>query len=636
MALPIIEEPMYGLMTFETAPTSTLTWVDRTANIIGTMSYDEGGRRSMPGANTVDVGTLNVSFKNLASVPNVGEYVRLRRTGTSQYVFTGFIQDVSQRIVFDSSVSYTTPITITSLFCVDWVAIASAWQVAGVGGRNPVYALTTSQYNESSRIRALNYSFDSSSATEIIKVTAEDGAFGSTNLEDTPVVASMAEHLDLMCRSTGAVWFASHTLPTNNTTGRDQLIRLNAAGSSGVSSSKTFTDVAGSAGQLHYTEIDFESSSQNISNVVVLNNSSLVRIVDSDVSILGGANKSNFIFVDLNTPRLGLLPDTTWRVEDATSITNFGQRFSNFETNLSSPVAFTTISSVNYYFQNLVSNPSAEYSDTGYSGSGAIRVRRRKPADEASPFTAYNGEWSIRARQISASTTGVITYSGGESDGIPVTAGRTYRVSGFGLRGTTSRTDLRAQIIIRWFDGDENLISQATGSNVALTTANTWFDLQHFATAPANTQRATFLISFNRSGGGNISAGDLYYLDAFSMHRTTATNTFGYIYFDGDSVKTGNDITIWTGQVGLSPSMLLTNNLRSRAEALVAAYSTTSIGATRIRWNAQEDLTAVSSISVGKTISIVYNGTTTTYRVIGIDGNVSPDRYIIDYYVVRT
>jgi hypothetical protein len=55
----------------------------------------------------------------------------------------------------------------------------------------------------------------------------------------------------------------------------------------------------------------------------------------------------------------------------------------------------------------------------------------------------------------------------------------------------------------------------------------------------------------------------------------------------------------------------------------------------RIRWNAQENLSAVSSLTVGKSISLVYKGTTTTYRIIGIDGNVDPDRYMIDYYLVK-
>jgi hypothetical protein len=55
----------------------------------------------------------------------------------------------------------------------------------------------------------------------------------------------------------------------------------------------------------------------------------------------------------------------------------------------------------------------------------------------------------------------------------------------------------------------------------------------------------------------------------------------------------------------------------------------------RIRWNAQEDLTAVSTLTVGKTISLIFKGTTTTYRIIGIGGNVSTDRFMVDYYLAK-
>ena len=84
-----------------------------------------------------------------------------------------------------------------------------------------------------------------------------------------------------------------------------------------------------------------------------------------------------------------------------------------------------------------------------------------------------------------------------------------------------------------------------------------------------------------------------------------------------------------------SPSFKLVNYVDDMADVFLAAYATTSMRATRIRWNAQEDLTSVSSLTVGKTISLVYDGTTTTYRIIGIDGTVDPDRYMIDYYLVK-
>jgi hypothetical protein len=43
----------------------------------------------------------------------------------------------------------------------------------------------------------------------------------------------------------------------------------------------------------------------------------------------------------------------------------------------------------------------------------------------------------------------------------------------------------------------------------------------------------------------------------------------------------------------------------------------------------------VSALAVGSTTAITYAGTTTTHRIVGIDGNVSPDRYMIDYYLEK-
>jgi hypothetical protein len=104
-------------------------------------------------------------------------------------------------------------------------------------------------------------------------------------------------------------------------------------------------------------------------------------------------------------------------------------------------------------------------------------------------------------------------------------------------------------------------------------------------------------------------------------------------YLDGDTAGTSTYLYGWTGGVGASPSYRVDNYVDDLATAILAKYSTTSMRVTRIRWNAQEDLTATPNLSVGKSISLVYNNTTTTYRIIGIDGKIDPERYMIDYYL---
>ena len=77
------------------------------------------------------------------------------------------------------------------------------------------------------------------------------------------------------------------------------------------------------------------------------------------------------------------------------------------------------------------------------------------------------------------------------------------------------------------------------------------------------------------------------------------------------------------------------NAIDDIAGRLLTQYSATDMRVSRIRWNAQEDLTAVDLIRVGRTISLVYKGTTTTYRVVGIDGAITDERYMIDYYLAK-
>ena len=616
--MPIREKFLYGEMLIETSPWSTpFVWTDHTADLVAGFNYSQGGRVGPPGSSQVDVGTLNATFKNLAAVPAVGALVRVSFSKFSGYAFVGYVQDVSQRIVFDNSVSYTTPVTLTTILCSDWVGYISQFQAVGAGGYNSSGTLLTgSDYDWPNRVNALNRIIDSSGSTTLInKLTDAD----SYNLGDTDFVGSISDHLDLMVRTNpGSFWYATTNLPTNKTTGRTNLVRVDDS-TTVESSGKTFTDLAGSSGELHYVEIDFENSSQNVANTIVVNNSSRLHIGDAEVTRIGGFNEENYLVVN-NSNVVGIRDQTTHARTDATSITEYGIRQAEFETN-------ATVSTSTVF--NLITNPSMEYSDDGYSGIANAKVRRRQPSQDANSFAAYVGLWAMRARQSTAASSTRITFSGGEADGIPVVAGTTYYVKGYSARGTVSRTDMRASMTIEWFNDDETSISTSTTSDVNLTTANTWYLVSGSATAPAGAVRATIRMTFGRSGGGNISVGDRLWGDAFMLSKSSDS------YFDGDVATNNSNIYGWTGGVGASPSFKTTNIVDQLSQQFINIYSTTSMRATRIRWNAQEQLSAIPSLRVGKTLSLIYKGTTTTYRIVGIDGSVDPSRYMIDYYLQK-
>jgi len=620
MALPIIERPLYGQIQLETSAwASTFTWVDRTSTLVNGITYAEGGRVTTPGQSSVDAGTLNATFKNASTIPAVGDLIRIRRYGTSEYFFVGYVQDVSQRIVFDNSITLTTPIVLTTIQCADWVGYLGQFQAVGVGGVNPTTGadLTNSYYLWESRPAALNKIVDPTFNTKIISATASGSLLLA--IGDSDVVATIAEHLDIVATTLGLSWYGLHTLPTNKTTGRTSLVEIRES-TSLVSSGKTFTDVAGTAGQLHYTEIDLENTSQNVANTVIVNNRTRINVTRDEIVQIGGFNEANYLIInDANV--VGVPLSTTFKSSDSTSITTYGIRQAELETTVS----------VRSIDENLIANPSAEYSDDGYFSTANSKVKRRRPSKDVNPFTAYNGLWAMRTRMTSAANNARVTYDGG-TDTLPVKTNQFYRFFCYAARGTVSRTDVRCAVTIEWFNDADVSISSTTGANTSLTTANTWYLVSHTATSPATAVRAEVRIGYERSGGGAMSIGDLLWVDSFHLNTDPAsTNT----YFDGDTPWTNDFGYVWTGGVGASPTIRVENNIDDVANNFLAKYSTTSMRASRIRWNAQENLASVSSLTVGKTISLVYKGTTTTYQIVGIDGNIDTDRYMIDYYLVK-
>lgn len=613
MPLPIIEDPMLGQMTLETtAWASSFTWVDRTSDLVDGVSYAVGGRVGFPGTSSVDVGTLTASFKNLVSPPLVGDLVRVRRTATTQYVFVGYVQDVSQTVIFNDSISYNTPVVLTTITCVDWVGYVGQFQVSGVGGLSSLF-VTQSNYPFQSRVRALNNVMVGTNNTQIISSTAD---VLPSNIGDTDYQGTVAEHLDLVANTQNLFWYANLTVPTNKTTGRANLVSIRPL-TAAISSGKTFTDVAGSAGQLHYVEIDLESSSQNIANDFLLNNYSLITTTEPEVTRIGGANRANYGVV--NGEEIVSVPwRTSWAQSDSTSKDVYGNRASDIETNLAGLVEDL----------NLVGNPSMEYGDDGWN-TGANRMARREP-----PFAQPYGKWALRYRLASGGASSPsFRYSGSENDGIPVLESVSYMLQIGGARATGTTTDTRMRVYIEWQDNAGATISTTRGSFVSVPNVQQWYLASHAATAPVGTERAIIGLEFSRSGGGTYNTGSVFWLDGALMRKSSSSTPI--TYFDGDTNASAASIYVWTGEVGLSPSFKMTNQLDDLATTYLARYANTSNRITRIRWNVQEDITAVASMHVGSTIQVIFKGTTTTHRIVGIDGNITTERYMIDYYLEK-
>ena len=581
-----------------------------------------------PGASMVDTGTLAVVYRNMATVPAIGSLIRIRRAGTAEYAFTGYVQDVANKVTYDFSVS-SSPITFTTLYCLDWVGYSAQFQLLGIGGKSS----TGSNYIEdgyhflAERVHALNRFIDPSGATVFI---TNVNSSGSPRINDTDKIGTLAYHLDLAAISTGALWNATHVLPTNPTTGRDGLVEIYRGTSSG-SSGETFTDGVGAAGELHYTEIDFESSSANVANSIILNNRSRYRPRDVEVITAGGVDDRNFVEID-GQQRNGFMLPLAWKEEDATSITTYGLRQTEIETCIA--VSTDKLTSTQ---QNLIGNPSVEYNADGYTTNSQFRIRRAKPADDANPFTPPSGlgSWCMRNVTRTANANPLIRFSGINTDGITVFAGNDYNFSLYAYRGIPNRSDVRVRARITWLDQNEDTISTVDGPQVSVP-GSTWVQASTGRlTAPAGTVSCNVSAEFNRSGGGNFSVGDRCWVDGFSLYVYNASPNPLPPYFDGDTPNTSSHVHLWTGSPGASPSYREENRIDTRALEILAQYATTSNRVTRIRWNAQEDLTAVAALRVGRSVVVKHSGTTGTYRIVGISGDLTRSRYVIDYYLIK-
>lgn len=625
MTLPIIENPLYGQLQIETTTTTTtFSWVDHTQYLNG-FSYEEGAQDPKPGQVGADVGTLTASFADMASVPKSGDYIRVRRYGTTEYFFTGFITDVNQNVVFETRDALNSPTVITTVTALDWVGMLAQYASIGLDGRSPsgVYD-SLGGYSMDYRARAINYVIDPTLATEFVNIRT---ITQPVKIAHTDVSGTLADHMELASRSSYCYWYGTHNLPTNATTGRTDLIDYQ-LWTTNNSSGYLFTDELGTGSNLHYTEIDLDSRSSDVANIVTVNNRNLVQYYANELTIVGGGNETNKVEVGNGRLVPGIVPENKWISQDATSVSSYGPRNLDIDTNVNTSYQSS-------FWANLVSNPSLEYDDNGYaapSASNAPVVRRRKPLEE-SAMAAYTGEWALRVAGTGSTTQMNAVYAGTESDGIPVVASNYYRAS-FYVARTVGPTDTRCRVLITWYSARGSASSsQPTSAYVSLTAVNTWYRVTVFGRATSTAERATVTMQFQSNSGFSNTTN--VWVDGLMFHREDDTGSYDWPYIDGDTSDTATVNYLWSGQAGQSQTWVVDNKLDTIGDLWLSQYSSTAIRPTRIRWNAQENLAAVSSLTVGKTIQLKRSGTTTTHRIVGISANVDPERYMIDYYLVK-
>jgi hypothetical protein len=585
------ETDLLGKVFFETSPnTGTTTWTDHTATV-STMSLSRGGAAVAVGVSNVEVGSAVISLVDNSATIGVGYWVRVRTL--SGNVWAGFVQDISSNFEIINGLTYE----IKSLYCVDWVGYAGQVLLENAIGMNAATgtAITTMPYTSDKRVNALNNAFDSTGAALLI---AQDGA-STALLGHSDQTNSLAGHLDLLANTVGGYWNSTTATPTNATTGRDSLI-LFSKRTTPVVSGVTFSEAS-----TPFQGLTLGQNTSSISNSVIVRNHGQLAILPSRVAY-----------------NADLIYSHEYGAELSASISSYGARQLTVETNLGLKLR-TGFVSIETQAMNRCGNPNFEQSIDGWVQSTQCKISQLEPTT----FSAYLGSKVLRLR-ATASTSGVSAeYAPSDTLGVDALGGYPYGIIGYVTKESGTASNHQCQILVEWFDDDENLLGTSTGANFALGADGSWTKISARFTAPLGTatRKAKFRFRFSRSSGANIATGTKYALDNVSFYTSgSASDSYEN---SGEYAADNNYISFSLGSIGSSESVTIGNSLYTRALAIADDNDQPELCVQTLTWNCQTDLTKVHLLDLNKSVDI-FKGVTYRQKIVGIRHEISRNKWI--------
>ena len=222
-----------------------------------------------------------------------------------------------------------------------------------------------------------------------------------------------------------------------------------------------------------------------------------------------------------------------------------------------------------------------------------------------------------------------------KGEDLEVTAGLKYRFDMSFASGDLSSALTQSQLQILWKDAHQVLLATSSSGNLALNVPRTWVRGGLLATAPANAKFAELRWLFKRSDGANLTLGSHYWATAAMFYEIPSTGTPVANYFSGATPQTAANLFIWEGAPHASDSLMYDNELDDLATDILTANASTSVQVRSLRWNAAESLTSLDALNITKTIGVRYDGVTETYRIVGLNYEIDPERFMVDIQVKK-
>ena len=423
-------------------------------------------------------------------------------------------------------------------------------------------------------------------------------------VQDNAFTGTLVDHFDLATQSVGAYWWVDKLNVTQFTQDFNYSLPVG-----------TFSDVVAD-GNLYYNNIQTSYDTTAVINQINLDN------IGQRVSTYGSDKFEEYT--------------VGWSDSDTTSVTNWGARSYDLNTNL--------YTAVDRY--NMCGNPNLSYSTSYvYSGTVAAKMTRVDIASQATGATGYlstgttapvTGGGKYCARTIpSANSANTLVVFG--SDGtatstnettIPVIPSTQYSASMYMRAGVGNSTSLTGRTYIYWYTETGAFISNSGGTAITVTSTG-WVRPTVTATAPANAVYALVAGFFIYGGANNTNF--RYYATCAQMEQASSSSA----WFSGDTTDDATYVYEWEGQPGESRSIRYLNMMDTRTAELLTDFATPIVRVNSLRWNTAQNPIVATNLDIGSLVIITFKGTTATYRVVGINHDITPKRWMMDLQVAK-
>ncbi len=415
-------------------------------------------------------------------------------------------------------------------------------------------------------------------------------------VQDNLYNASLVDHFDLATQSVGAYWWVDKNNVTQFAQNFDYSLPIG-----------EFSDVIAD-GNIYYNNIKTSYDTSAVINDIKFNN------IGSRYSSFGTSLLEEY--------------DVEWVDSSSTSVTDWGARKYELTTNL-----WTELTRYNMVF-----NPTAAYSTTNITnGTTGTTLQRVLITDVnngatgnlttgATQSDSYGGAYVLRQKMGSLKTSTSIIYN--QDEKIPVQPSTSYSAT-VGLRAGTGHTaSLTGRCSVRWYNSDGVEIATTNGTPVAVG-STVWTSAGITATSPAGAYFASIIPFFLYSGANNTNF--VYYYTCAQMYLGGGYSD----WFSGDTKDNATYVYEWEGEKGNSRSIRYTNMMDTRTAELLADFATPEVRVESLTWNTAQNPVIAATVDIGSLLTITFKGTTDTYRVVGINHDISPERWMMQLQVAK-